>query len=532
MNQKNYSMAIVSFQNASKIDSEQQLPKDKVIEINKILDENSSNGLSNNQSILNTYSLLYGQEVTGKYSEEQVDIIMGTKSQVEVEMDNLNSEFKKDIQEKFALKNNEQQELKSNNQTQQINLFYQNIQKSFENSDDSRWSHIPKVVDYKELSLYTKDELAYVGLDKTMRNHDKIESQNVLREGKEIFRSEIIAKNDLVTDNFFDQKFLKELEISNRAKSVTYSNSISNEALNYEMELDNILKSNNRNLWIVGIDNYKQESSLDKETQTGHFKNITYNNHISSENLTTLYNESTLNLDKPRIQKNIPAFGYYENDYFNLNASKTIKNIITTYNQFENSENLISKLNNFVVNADDPRAQNTLKVDHYIDKEILKSSIWSDVNIDKIYNLHFLNDMYKDDLDILNEGKEDNRIINVSDLENYNDSYYHSQGNSSEYDSDSDYLTAQFLDNSKSIAVNHNSSKNIQKLAQFFPEGVTEKVYEQKDSNGDVVEVTIIRIVVRGNKADEYKKVRSKWGVGYFKNGGVISQNTWDTESN
>ena len=78
----------------------------------------------------------------------------------------------------------------------------------------------------------------------------------------------------------------------------------------------------------------------------------------------------------------------------------------------------------------------------------------------------------------------------------------------------------------------HNSSKNIQKLAQFFPEGVTEKVYEQKDSNGDVVEVTIIRIVVRGNKADEYKKVRSKWGVGYFKNGGVISQNTWDTESN
>ena len=88
------------------------------------------------------------------------------------------------------------------------------------------------------------------------------------------------------------------------------------------MELDNILKSNNRNLWIVGIDNYKQESSLDIETQTGHFKNITYNNHISSENMTTLYNESTSNLDKPRIQKNIPAFGYYENDYFSLNASK------------------------------------------------------------------------------------------------------------------------------------------------------------------------------------------------------------------
>ena len=117
-----------------------------------------------------------------------------------------------------------------------------------------------------------------------MRNHDNIEKQNVLREGKEVFRSEIIANNDLVTDNFYDQKSLKELEISNRANSVTYSNSISNEALNYEMELDNILKSNNNNLWIVGIDNYKQESSLDKETQMGHFKNLTYKSHQQKSN--------------------------------------------------------------------------------------------------------------------------------------------------------------------------------------------------------------------------------------------------------
>ena len=80
------------------------MPRDKVVEINKIMDENSSNGLSNNQSILNSYSLLYGQEVIGKYSEDQVEVIMGTKSQVEVEMDEMNSEFKKDIQEQFAKK--------------------------------------------------------------------------------------------------------------------------------------------------------------------------------------------------------------------------------------------------------------------------------------------------------------------------------------------------------------------------------------------------------------------------------------------
>ena len=64
------------------------------------------------------------------------------------------------------------------------------------------------------------------------------------------------------------------------------------------------------------IDNFKQESELIKENTEGHYGNITYNNHISSENMLTLFNEANNHLDKPRIEKNIPSFGYYENDYF------------------------------------------------------------------------------------------------------------------------------------------------------------------------------------------------------------------------
>ena len=95
-----------------------------------------------------------------------------------------------------------------------------------------------------------------------------------------------------------------------------------------------------------------------------------------------------------------------------------------------------------------------------------------------------------------------------------------------------DYLTAQYLEESKGISVKKSSSNNVQILAQQFPQGITEKVYERKDSNGDVSELTIVRIVVSGNKGSEYKKVKSKNGVSYFKNGGIISQNTWDTETN
>ena len=529
---KNYSMAILSFQNASKADPEKQLPKDKVVEINKILDENPNNSLSNNQSILNSYSLLYGQEVTGKYNESQIEEIMGEDNEYTIEMDNLNSEFKKDIQQQFKLKNQEQQEFQSNNHLKQINIFYQNVQKSFENSDDNRWNNIPKVTNYKLMTSASNKELSLISLEKTMRNYDKIEKKNTDFENKEIVRAEIIAKNDLVTDNFFDEKFQLEMDRINRAIAVTYSNSMSNEAINYQMELDNSLRSNKVDMWAVGIDNYKQEASILMENQEGHYVNITYNNHISSENMLTLFNETNSNLDEPRIGKIIPSFGYYENDYFNKKFSNGINNVINTYNQFENNELVISKLNDFVLNADDSRKENANKVDHYIDKEISKNSILNEVNTDKVYNLHFLNNMYQDDIDLANQGKEDNRVNNVFDLESYNDNFYSSMDNSNKFDMELDYFNAQQIESAKSVKVNQNSAKNIQKLAQLFPEGVTEKVYERKDSNGDVSEVTIIRIVVIGNKGDEYKKVRSKWGINYFKNGVAISQQIWDTDTN
>ena len=42
-------------------------------------------------------------------------------------------------------------------------------------------------------------------------------------------------------------------------------------------------------------------------------------------------------------------------------------------------------------------------------------------------------------------------------------------------------------------------------------------MFQRTNSRGDIVEVTILRIVVRGNKGDEYKKVKSKWGESFFK---------------
>jgi tetratricopeptide (TPR) repeat protein len=62
-------------------------------------------------------------------------------------------------------------------------------------------------------------------------------------------------------------------------------------------------------------------------------------------------------------------------------------------------------------------------------------------------------------------------------------------------------------------------------LAKNYPQGVT----EESSSLGNKVIIT--RIVVIGNKGDEYKKVLDIAGNYYFKNGQSISENTWHRET-
>ncbi len=62
-------------------------------------------------------------------------------------------------------------------------------------------------------------------------------------------------------------------------------------------------------------------------------------------------------------------------------------------------------------------------------------------------------------------------------------------------------------------------------LADHYPQGVT----EESSTLGN--KVIISRIVVKGNRGDEYKKVVDKAGNYYFKNGRSISEFTWNSET-
>jgi len=86
---------------------------------------------------------------------------------------------------------------------------------------------------------------------------------------------------------------------------------------------------------------------------------------------------------------------------------------------------------------------------------------------------------------------------------------------------DSRNATKQELDNTIANQPRGAADRNRSKLAHEYPEGVTEESYTEGNK------VIIKRVVVRGNKADEYSKVIAKWGTFYFKNGQSITEQIW-----
>jgi len=86
---------------------------------------------------------------------------------------------------------------------------------------------------------------------------------------------------------------------------------------------------------------------------------------------------------------------------------------------------------------------------------------------------------------------------------------------------DSRNATKHELDNTIANQPRGAADRNRSKLAHEYPEGVTEESYTEGNK------VIIKRVVVRGNKADEYSKVIAKWGTFFFKNGQSITEAIW-----
>lgn len=120
---------------------------------------------------------------------------------------------------------------------------------------------------------------------------------------------------------------------------------------------------------------------------------------------------------------------------------------------------------------------------------------------------------------------------NAINYENLNNRFADESKYQSQKNTDDTYRNSKEYEYTKDNLDKKESDNVMNQLALIFPEGVTQKIYQRKNNEGEVVEITVKRVVVRGNKGNEYRKTTNKAGTYYFKNGQPISGSTWDIET-
>ncbi len=533
----NYTLSLRKFQQSLKIKPDAKYPIEKIAEINKILDNQRASFANNssskkNQVDKNDFTTLYGEEVTGKYNEDQIDAIINQGRIDDVDQRGGSAEINKTVQDNFVIQNNKRQEELTLFHNQQLDVISENLDDNFDNSDDSRWKIIPQIDKYKDDRSFLGEETHNLTSNKTFRNSENI--NRIASNNTSLildFEQKASTKN-LNSNKFFDEKMILDNDLIEKGYSSTYENSVQKEMIYNESELKDLQRNKNRSLVLEGIDNFKENVSIISEVDLGRNENITFTNYESNEALETKISESFNFSDNSRTNKVIPSFDYYKDDLLSSKNVTSIKGINSSYDQFKGSESISSKLNDYVIGADVSREKNVLDVDRFLEKESSKVSLWGDVSDDKGYNVHLVNERVNDDLELVNKDQELNRAMNISEQEVYTDKLLNDQNEISGLSEKSNFMNAEKIEQTKSLQATDNTDINTQQLALDYPEGITEKLFERKNTAGQVIEITILRIVVRGNKGDEYRKVKSKWGESYFKNGGVTSEYIWDTETN
>lgn len=536
LNDRKYRLSLKQYQNALNLRPDSPYPSGKISEINNILDKLAAENAKRNQDKQNrnlqgNYQTLYGEEVSGKYNEEQINQIFSTQ-RVEaddenqklmvIRKDDLN-EMESDVIQQHKSKNED-----SHQSLEQINTDRSNKEKD---QDNVRLKIIPQIDHYKDVESEKQDSRVENAKIITQDNYnlkeDLVTAYSLKDEDMDIPRQEVLTKVDYYKDDISKT----EDERQERSKEHTFDNDLAKENLQTSIYLNEAYKDKSRQESAPKVDLYKDDISFIEESKIYHSKYITYSNYDDKENLEERISKLSIESDIPR-QEIVPEIDFYKDDISNKEVNKQVYSKDVTYTNYEDKEELTARISEFTKEADMPREDIVKKVDKYKDKEADIELSRNESNSDKTFNIYSDKEMLEDNRATEFANSDINREMNATEVESYQDKQSDNLGEKHQNDIRDDYIVDQKIDEIKSASPTGLVDSYTQQLALEYPEGVTEKMFERKNTRGDIIEVTILRIVIRGNKGDEYRKVTSLWGVYYFKNGGVISEFLWDSETN
>jgi hypothetical protein len=203
-----------------------------------------------------------------------------------------------------------------------------------------------------------------------------------------------------------------------------------------------------------------------------------------------------------------------------------------TYDNELANETMETRINDFSSESDEHRQDNVKSMENYQQDDYAEQGDRIDFGADRTYGNEIANEEMETRISEFSVDADDTRERNAEALGAYEDGLKDESSDYYNRNKDVGIENAEEMDRVKNQSVTMFVDENRQKLSTQYPEGITEKMFERRNGRGDVIEVTILRIIIKGVKGDEYKKVSAKWGTSYFKNGGIISEYIWDTETN
>ena len=529
---KSYNKALKSFEHALNVKPSAPYPQNKIDEINKLLDDLAADKLKLDKlKPADFVKDLYGEEVTGKYTEADVKFMM-TSGRIDDNDINTETIRKRKEDEALRLQTSTDNQHELGDKIYAVNEEMETRVSEFsKDADIQRESNAESMVGYKDQNDERLTNKISLGKDVTYNNGEENETTetriNVFSVISDLQRQDNVKSMEHYQEKEFAIKSIRE-EIT---LDKNYNTFEEQEELITEINDEIGESDNHRQENVKSMEDYQQDDYMEHGDRIGFGTDRTYDNELANETMETQINDFSSESDEHR-KANVKSMEDYRQGDYMEHGDRIGFGTDRTYDNELANESMETRINDFSSESDENRQHNVKSMDNYEQDEFKVQADRVGFGANRTYDNELANEEMETRVADFSVDADDSRERNAEALGAYEDGL---QDKSSDYynrNKDVGIENAEEMDRVKNQSATMFADENKQKLATQYPEGITEKMFERRNGRGDVIEVTILRIIIKGVKGDEYKKVSAKWGTSYFKNGGIVSEYIWDTETN
>ncbi|MCB9189858.1 MAG: hypothetical protein H6599_11335 [Flavobacteriales bacterium] len=530
--EKKYQKAIDAYEGALGVKPGAKYPTDKIAEIKALMSDaaQAQKEKIEKENAIEIDPGYYGEEI--HMSEEEIEKLWADDRVDEITSKDADYETYK---EKVKT-DNEDELMFQSDRTESINEDYEQMDTEYaelqELWDEQRKDVLLEIEQYKENKTMEIEGFYDVETNRSNNLNNYYDNSEQARSEYEYSLDENRKENIYDMEEYKLEQSELQLDLAGTEVDVTNENRIYYNDYQNDLEDASEKMDVRREDNIVDMEDYKEIQIDISNDLIDQGVSSTYETYGDYKQMASDYEQFAEDGDLRRKEETVVQMDDFKELQMDINLDNHAESVEKTDAVNDYNMEYRDYLDEFADEMDVPREDNVSAM------EIYQSDL-SDLYQDgMVINEERSQDNYKDKdkikEDQLGMDEEESAMVeeNMDKMVAYQDNVLDDNASIDNEFSDVGYDNSVVMDSVKTQKATMFSDENIDPLANQYPEGVTEKTFQRTNNLGEVVEITILRIVVRGNKADEYKKVTSKWSTAYFKNGGIINEYIWDTETN